>query len=329
MSAITIDNELVHYEVLGRGRPVILIHGWLGSWRYWIPTMQQLSMKYRTYALDLWGFGDSGKKADSYSFSGQVQLLLDFMDKLGIRKAAFVGHSLGAAIAMRICELHADRVPRVMPVCMPLVGWAAPELYEQQDDQQIDIPLDASGSLDLEALQRQAEALGAASLGTEANLSETEPSSAETHPTQSTSEQARELLERLNGGTASIERFISPDTPEFERLQAEIEKADVEARLASARSLVDEWDVTESLLQSKVPTVMVYGETDPLVSVPSDDWLEKLRAGGSFHGVLLNEAGHFPMLEERSRFNRLLMDFLEAKDISSLQLREQWVRRTR
>ncbi len=60
MSAITIENDLVHYEVLGRGRPVILVHGWLGSWRYWVPAMQQLSSKYRTYALDLWGFGGFG-----------------------------------------------------------------------------------------------------------------------------------------------------------------------------------------------------------------------------------------------------------------------------
>jgi CheY-like chemotaxis protein len=32
--------EIVHYEVLGRGRPLIFLHGWIGSWRYWIPSMQ-------------------------------------------------------------------------------------------------------------------------------------------------------------------------------------------------------------------------------------------------------------------------------------------------
>jgi len=82
MSAITIENDLVHYEVLGRGRPVILIHGWLGSWRYWIPTMQQLSLKYRIYALDLWGFGDTQKDTKRYGFKSQVTLLYEFMDKM-------------------------------------------------------------------------------------------------------------------------------------------------------------------------------------------------------------------------------------------------------
>jgi len=111
MSAITIENDLVHYEVLGRGRPVIFIHGWLGSWRYWVPTMQQLSMKYRTYALDLWGFGDSGKENTKYGLKDQVKLLYDFMDKLGIGKAALVGHSLGAGIALRFAAQYPDRAP--------------------------------------------------------------------------------------------------------------------------------------------------------------------------------------------------------------------------
>ncbi|MDH4138550.1 MAG: alpha/beta hydrolase, partial [Anaerolineae bacterium] len=38
MSAIVIDGGLIHYESWGRGSPLILLHGWLGSWRYWMPT---------------------------------------------------------------------------------------------------------------------------------------------------------------------------------------------------------------------------------------------------------------------------------------------------
>ncbi|HDN79852.1 MAG TPA: alpha/beta hydrolase, partial [Chloroflexi bacterium] len=59
MSAIVIDGGIIHYEVIGRGRPLIFIHGWLGSWRYWMGSMEELSPYFRTYALDLWGFGDS------------------------------------------------------------------------------------------------------------------------------------------------------------------------------------------------------------------------------------------------------------------------------
>ena len=40
MSVVLLDQQVVHYEVLGRGRPLIFLHGWVGSWRYWIPVMQ-------------------------------------------------------------------------------------------------------------------------------------------------------------------------------------------------------------------------------------------------------------------------------------------------
>jgi len=82
--------------------------------------MQQLQAKYRTYALDLWGFGDSGRNNKHYDFKDQVQLLEDFMEKLGINKAALVGHSLGAAVCLRYASLHPDRAPRIALISPPL-----------------------------------------------------------------------------------------------------------------------------------------------------------------------------------------------------------------
>lgn len=125
MSAITIDDDLVHFEVLGRGKPVILLHGWLGSWRYWVPAMRQLSGKYRTYAIDLWGFGDTARDLRRYTFDAQVGLLKEFMDRMGIKKAALVGHDFGASVATRFATQNPDRVPRMMVVAPPLF-WLAP-----------------------------------------------------------------------------------------------------------------------------------------------------------------------------------------------------------
>ncbi len=133
MSAVTVDNELVHYEVLGRGRPVIFVHGWLGSWRYWIATMQQLSVKFRTYALDLWGFGDSSKSfaagEDRYALEQQVQLLNSFMERMGIDRAALVGHGLGATVVVQFAAANPSRVPRMVAISPPVLGgWLTPDL---------------------------------------------------------------------------------------------------------------------------------------------------------------------------------------------------------
>ena len=120
MSGVLIDGKLVHYEIFGRGKPLVLVHGWLGSWRYWVPVMDELSADYRTYALDLWGFGDSDKSKERYQLDTYVDLLVSFMDELGLWRAAMVGHTLGAAIAAKLAVDHPDRVSKIMAVGLPL-----------------------------------------------------------------------------------------------------------------------------------------------------------------------------------------------------------------
>ena len=122
MSAIIIDNGLIHYEALGRGKPLIFLHGWLGSWRYWMPTMEALSDRYRTYALDLWGFGDSDRRGQCYDVEAYATLLDQFMEQLGIIRASVVGHALGAAVAIVSATQWPDRFDRIMAVSAPLAG---------------------------------------------------------------------------------------------------------------------------------------------------------------------------------------------------------------
>jgi pimeloyl-ACP methyl ester carboxylesterase len=122
MSGILVNGKLLHYEIIGRGQPVIFIHGWLGSWRYWVPAMDDLSSEYRTYALDLWGFGDSDKGFEHYSINDYVELLVTFMDELAILRAPLVGHTLGAAIATELAVRHPDRVSKVMAIGLPLTS---------------------------------------------------------------------------------------------------------------------------------------------------------------------------------------------------------------
>lgn len=120
MSGILIKGSLVHYESLGRGQPIIFVHGWLGSWRYWVPIMEDLAKDHRTYALDLWGFGDSDKSQERYDIDDYVTLLLDLMDELGVWRAPLVGHTLGAAVAARLAAAQPERVSRVLAIGLPL-----------------------------------------------------------------------------------------------------------------------------------------------------------------------------------------------------------------
>lgn len=122
MSSITTDQGIVHYEVYGRGRPVILLHGWLGSWGLWQETMAYLGKSYRTYALDFWGFGESGKKRETYAVQDFVSLVDQFMDQLGIAQAPLVGHSMGGTVSLSVAIKYPHRVSKVVVVGSPIAG---------------------------------------------------------------------------------------------------------------------------------------------------------------------------------------------------------------
>ena len=123
MSALVLDNRIVHYEYFGRGRPLIFLHGWIGSWRYWVPAMDALSDAYRVYAFDLWGFGDSDKSTRQYSVESYIDLLRTFVSELGIREPIpLVGHALGAAVAVSFALRYPKQVERLLAVSLPLEG---------------------------------------------------------------------------------------------------------------------------------------------------------------------------------------------------------------
>jgi pimeloyl-ACP methyl ester carboxylesterase len=123
VSAIHLDNRLIHFEVVGRrGQPIIFLHSWLGSWRYWLPTMEHVSDRYRTYALDFWGFGESDRHESAFTISEYVNLLYGFMDQLGLNRVNLVGHGLGGMVAIRAASEQPERFLKIMVVNTPIQG---------------------------------------------------------------------------------------------------------------------------------------------------------------------------------------------------------------
>lgn len=122
MSVVYIDKQAVHYEVFGKGRPVLFLHGWLGSWRYWLPSMEVASTHFRTYAFDLIGFGDTQQRSIEPSISAYAEQVIRFLDELGIDQVSLVGHSMGGMVSLKIAIDHPDRIERVVTVGAPIVG---------------------------------------------------------------------------------------------------------------------------------------------------------------------------------------------------------------
>jgi len=125
LSSIVTTEGIVHYEVNGRGKPILFLHGWLSSWGLWRNTMSTLSAehRYRIYALDFWGFGDSAKKSiQTFNMASYVSMVDQFMDKMGIAHAPVIGHSMGGTVALSLALEHPSRVEKIVVVGSSVVG---------------------------------------------------------------------------------------------------------------------------------------------------------------------------------------------------------------
>lgn len=125
MSSIVTDQGIVHYETFGRGKPVILLHGWIGSWGLWHDTMARLGRHYRCYALDFWGFGESSdKRRETYHVDDFTNLVAQFMNQLGIVRAPLVGHSMGGTVSLKVALTYPELISKVAIIGSPIVGWS-------------------------------------------------------------------------------------------------------------------------------------------------------------------------------------------------------------
>jgi pimeloyl-ACP methyl ester carboxylesterase len=92
--------------------------------------MDLVAERYRAYALDFWGFGESEREKGTFTIGEYVECLLAFMDELGIQKVNLVGHGMGGMVAMRAAQKYPDRFIRLMLVATPLQGKLVGELIK-------------------------------------------------------------------------------------------------------------------------------------------------------------------------------------------------------
>jgi len=84
--------------------------------------MAYLGQYHRTYALDFWGFGESGKKRETYYVRDYVSMVSQFMEQLGIPRAPLVGHSMGGTVSLSTAIHNPERVSKVAVIGSPIVG---------------------------------------------------------------------------------------------------------------------------------------------------------------------------------------------------------------
>lgn len=110
---VTVYGAKIHYVEIGKGAPVVLIHGLADDNTVWDSVIPPLSKRFRVIALDQIGFGRSDKPLLSYRVSTFVDFLDGFLRELKIQRASLVGNSLGGWVAAAFAIAHPERVERL------------------------------------------------------------------------------------------------------------------------------------------------------------------------------------------------------------------------
>ena len=120
----------IRYIVVGKGEPVILVHGFAGNLGMWGPLIDDLANDHEIIALDCRGHGKSDKPHEPEQYGIEmVNDITRLMDHLQIRKAHVIGYSMGGGIVMKMLVEHPDRL--LTAVIGANKGFRAEDIEEQ------------------------------------------------------------------------------------------------------------------------------------------------------------------------------------------------------
>ena len=102
--------EKIYFSDKGKGRAIVLLHGFLGSSELWIETINKLSNYFRVIAIDLPGHGESSSFGYIHSMDLMAKAIKVVMDQLKLKRYVIAGHSMGGYAALAFAELFPEHV---------------------------------------------------------------------------------------------------------------------------------------------------------------------------------------------------------------------------
>ena len=100
----------IHYTDSGKGKVIVLLHGYLESSEVWGGLAEKLALKFRVVSVDLPGHGLSDVYGEVHSMEFMALGIKELISFLGFDKVFIAGHSLGGYVALAFLELFPDRL---------------------------------------------------------------------------------------------------------------------------------------------------------------------------------------------------------------------------
>jgi len=273
-SEIALHGHRVSFRRAGRGPLLVLLHGIAGTSATWDEVIPFLSRSHTVVAPDLLGHGDSGKPPGDYSLGAYANAVRDLLEALDLERGTLVGHSLGGGVALQFAYQFPERCERLVLVSSGGLGREVHALLRAAALPGAEIVLPWLCVIGRHSVGRVVHALAGFGLRASADLEET------------------------------WRGFVSLEDPEARR-----------AFLHTVRGIIDlggqRVSASDRLyLAADLPTLILWGEEDPLIPVRHGMETHERIAGSRLE--VFPGAGHFPHLDEPERFAETLLDFVRA-----------------
>ncbi|TAG57591.1 MAG: alpha/beta fold hydrolase [Cytophagales bacterium] len=137
----------LYFRKLGLGKPLIILHGLFGSSDNWLSVSKLLAENFEIFLIDLRNHGQS-PHFDLHTYEEMAKDVIDFLDEQNIENPIILGHSMGGKVAMKLAELYANQIKKLIIVDI------SPKFYPPHHQREIS----ALQNIDLLLLKSRQEA---------------------------------------------------------------------------------------------------------------------------------------------------------------------------
>jgi len=109
-----INGKQIGYFDCGKGKVIVLLHGYLETKEVWIDFAEKLSINFRVIAIDIPGHGKSEVFSEIHSMELMATVVNKLLTELNIDKCNIVGHSMGGYVMLAFAELFPERVEKIV-----------------------------------------------------------------------------------------------------------------------------------------------------------------------------------------------------------------------
>ncbi len=103
----------LNYKKLGEGKPLLILHGLLGTLDNWITLGRQFSEYFTVYLVDLRNHGLS-PHSEEFTYDAMMEDILELFEKEGIERPILLGHSMGGKVAMNVALNYPDKIEKLI-----------------------------------------------------------------------------------------------------------------------------------------------------------------------------------------------------------------------